>query len=100
MIEYKIFYRDKWNKFIEERVMDGLKMEHDYKFPLLSPDGDGYRITTAGLEKLADELIKHSNIKQYIEEKRNYYMGNDEFIEFLMTLIFDSCVGVFFTHAE
>lgn len=100
MIEYKIFYLDKWNKFIEEYVMGGLKMEHDYEFPLLSPDGDGYRITTAGIEKLADELIRHSNIREYIEIKRNYYMGDDEFFEFLMKLIFEGCVGVFFIHAE
>lgn len=96
MIEYKLFYLDKWNKFIEEYIFDGLKVDSDLELPLSKPMGDGYGVTTADIEKLTEDLIEHSNARQYFDESLGDVVSGVCLLEYLMTLIFASCVGVFF----
>lgn len=100
MIDYKLFYLDKWYKFIEEYTMDGLKYDNKGVLPLHRSFGDGYKITTVDIEKLAKDLVKYSNIKQYLEENLGFVLDDIQLLEVVMKLIFDSCVGVFFTHAD
>lgn len=96
MNEFKLFYLDKWNEFIEEYTMKGLKVDNGLELPLSKPICNGYEVTTPDIEKLAEDLVKHSNARQYFEESLGDVVSGIHLLEFLMTDIFASCVGTFF----
>lgn len=96
MIEYKLFYLDRWNMFIEEHTMKGLKVDNELGLPLSNPIGNGYKVTTLDIEKLTADLVEHSNARQYFEVSLGELVCGIHLLEYLMTDIFASCVGTFF----